>query len=41
MSAIVDDVSQLIGNTPLLRLRRFAPDAKAELLAKLELLNPY
>ena len=38
---IVDDVSALIGNTPLLRLRRFAPDAGAELLAKLELFNPY
>jgi cysteine synthase A len=38
---IVDDVSALIGNTPLLRLRRFAPDTGAELLAKLELFNPY
>jgi cysteine synthase A len=38
---IVDDMSQAIGGTPLLRLRRFSPDAKAELLAKLELLNPY
>ncbi|MHC4931358.1 MAG: pyridoxal-phosphate dependent enzyme, partial [Planctomycetota bacterium] len=38
---IVDDMSQAIGGTPLLRLHRFAPDAKAELLAKLELLNPY
>jgi cysteine synthase A len=38
---IADDIVQLIGNTPLLRLARFAPDAKAELLAKLELFNPY
>jgi cysteine synthase A len=38
---IVDDISHAIGGTPLLRLRRFAPEAKADLLAKLELLNPY
>jgi len=38
---ILDDVTQAIGGTPLLRLRRFAPDAPAELLAKLELFNPY
>ena len=41
MADVVDDLSQLIGNTPLLRLRRFAPDAPVELLAKLELFNPY
>lgn len=38
---IADDVSQLIGNTPLLRLGRYAPNARADLLAKLELMNPY
>lgn len=38
---ILDDITQAIGNTPLLRLNRFAPDAPAELLAKLELFNPY
>jgi cysteine synthase A len=38
---ILDDITQAIGNTPLLRLNRFAPDAPAEMLAKLELLNPY
>lgn len=38
---ILDDMSQAIGATPLLRLNRFLPDAKAEVLAKLELLNPY
>lgn len=38
---ILDDITQAIGNTPLLRLRRFAPDAPAELLAKLEMFNPY
>jgi cysteine synthase A len=36
---ILDDVTQAIGNTPLLRLARFAPGAA--LLAKLELFNPY
>ena len=38
---IYDDISQAIGGTPLLRLARFAPDAQATLLAKLELFNPY
>jgi len=38
---ILDDITQAIGNTPLLRLARFAPDAPATLLAKLELCNPY
>lgn len=38
---ILDDITQAIGNTPLLRLTRFAPDCQATLLAKLELFNPY
>ena len=38
---ILDDITQAIGGTPLLRLRRLAPDSPAELLAKLELFNPY
>jgi len=38
---ILDDITQAIGSTPLLRLSRFAPDAPAEILAKLELFNPY
>jgi len=38
---ILDDFSQAIGGTPLLRLKRYAPDCPAQLLAKLELLNPY
>ncbi len=38
---IVNDITHLIGNTPLLRLDRFAPGATAELLAKLDLFNPY
>jgi cysteine synthase A len=38
---ILDDITQAVGGTPLLRLARFAPDAPAEILAKLELFNPY
>jgi len=38
---ILDDMTQAIGGTPLLRLTRFLPDAQAEVLAKLELFNPY
>ena len=38
---ILDDLSQAIGGTPMLRLSRFAPDTEATLLAKLELFNPY
>jgi len=38
---IIDDITQAVGGTPLLRLSRFAPDARAELFAKLEFLNPY
>jgi len=34
------DITQLIGNTPLLRLRRLAPPNAAEIYAKLEFLNP-
>jgi cysteine synthase A len=38
---ILDDMTQAIGRTPMLRLNRFLPGAKAEVLAKLELFNPY
>lgn len=38
---ILDDLAQAIGNTPLLRLSRFAPNTSATLLAKLELFNPF
>jgi cysteine synthase A len=37
---IADDATALIGNTPLLRLARFAPDAAATLLGKLEAFTP-
>ena len=38
---ILDDITGAVGGTPLLRLTRFAPEAPAEILAKLELFNPY
>src|SRR5215468_5299961 len=37
---IYDDITQAIGNTPLIRLRRVVGDAKATLVAKLESFNP-
>jgi cysteine synthase A len=37
---IYDDITQAIGNTPLIRLRRVVGDAKATVVAKLENLNP-
>src|ERR1700730_10937045 len=37
---ISDDITQTIGNTPLIRLRRVVGDAKASVVAKLEGLNP-
>ena len=37
---IADGVLDLIGNTPLVRLKRVVPEGSAEVLAKLESLNP-
>ncbi|HYD96990.1 MAG TPA: cysteine synthase A [Noviherbaspirillum sp.] len=37
---IVNDVTQLIGNTPLVRIRKLAAEAGAEVVAKLEFYNP-
>ena len=37
---IYDDVTQLVGNTPLVRLNRVVGDAGATVLAKLEFYNP-
>lgn len=37
---IARDATELVGNTPLVRLDRFAPDLPARLIAKLESFNP-
>jgi len=37
---IYDNLTQLTGNTPLVRLRRLVPPEGAEILAKLEFFNP-
>jgi cysteine synthase A len=38
---IVDELSELIGQTPMLRLNRLAAGLDVEILAKLEMFNPY
>jgi cysteine synthase A len=40
MSRIASDITELIGDTPLLRLNRIARGVKAEVVAKLESFNP-
>ena len=40
MARIADDITQLIGNTPLVRIRHLAGAGGAEILAKLEFFNP-
>lgn len=37
---IYDDITQCVGNTPLIRLRRIVGDAKATVVGKLENFNP-
>jgi len=37
---IAENVTQLVGNTPLVRLRRLSKETGAEVVAKLEYLNP-
>ena len=37
---VADSVLDLVGNTPLVRLRRAVPEAGCDVLAKLEMLNP-
>lgn len=39
-SKIYDDVTQLVGNTPLVRLQRLGKDLPGEVLVKLESFNP-
>jgi len=41
MGRIYDDITKLIGNTPLVRLNRMAVGLGAEVLVKLESFNPY
>jgi len=40
MTKIANDITELIGNTPLVRLNRITRDAEAEVAAKLESFNP-
>src|SRR5919106_5895791 len=37
---IPDNLADLVGNTPMVRLTRIAPDCGAELIGKLEAYNP-
>jgi cysteine synthase len=37
---VCDGILDAVGDTPLVRLRRYIPDARFELFAKLEALNP-
>src|SRR5664280_1172909 len=40
MARIANDITELIGNTPLVRIRRLNNGVGAEILAKLEYFNP-
>ncbi|MBM3173741.1 MAG: cysteine synthase A [Chloroflexi bacterium] len=40
MARIANNITELIGNTPLVRLNRITADARAEVVAKLESFNP-
>ena len=40
MAKIADDITQLIGNTPLVKLQKITKGIKAEIIAKLESFNP-
>ena len=37
---VADDITQLVGETPMLQLKRLAPAGSADVFAKLEYLNP-
>jgi len=39
-STLPDNLADLVGNTPMVRLTRVAPDCGAELVGKLEAYNP-
>jgi len=40
MAKIANDITKLIGNTPLVRLNKIAKDVNAKIVAKLEFFNP-
>ena len=40
MTRIYESITELIGNTPLIRINRLQADRKAEILAKIEYFNP-
>jgi cysteine synthase len=40
LPGVAQSVLELIGRTPMLRLRRFSPQGGATIYAKLEFLNP-
>ena len=40
MAKIADDITKLVGNTPLVRLKKIGAGLEAELVAKLEFFNP-
>src|SRR5205823_2085227 len=37
---VADDITDLVGQTPMLRLKRIVPSSAADVFAKLEYLNP-
>jgi len=37
---VADDITQLVGETPMLQLKRLVPSGSADIFAKLEYLNP-
>ena len=37
---VADDITQLVGETPMLQLKRMVPAGSADVFAKLEYLNP-
>ena len=37
---VADDITQLVGQTPLLQLKKIVPSGSADVFAKLEYLNP-
>ena len=40
MTAIAESITDLVGNTPLVRLNRIGKGLKADVIAKLECFNP-